>query len=105
MKKHLLAIIMALAMPLNASITIFNIAQSKRMKVVYTMGEFLESTYDLYYNGEVDYGDRVEYRWNGYRPNPNTTFRLRYRQMFIKKAVGKIEISTPNNIDLKNWRY
>ena len=27
--------------------------------------EFLESTTDPYYNGEVDYGDMAEHCWNG----------------------------------------
>ena len=40
MKRHVLAEIMALAMPSNASNSTFNIAQSKKMKVVSMMNEF-----------------------------------------------------------------
>ena len=58
-----------------------------------------------YYNGEVDYGDRAEHCWNGDHSRPNATSRLRYHQMFIKKAVERIEISAPEGADLKSWRY
>ena len=72
---------------------------------VYLMEDFLESTDDPYYNGEVDYGDRAEHCWNGDHSRPNATSRLRYHQMFIKKAVERIEISAPKGADLKSWRY
>ena len=72
---------------------------------VYLMEDFLESTNDPYYNGEVDYGDRAEHCWNGDHSRPNATSRLRYHQMFIKKAVERIEISAPEGADLKSWRY
>ena len=72
---------------------------------VYLMEDFLESTDDPYYNGEVDYGDRAEHCWNGDHSRPNATSRLRYHQMFIKKAVERIEISAPEGADLKSWRY
>ena len=77
MKRHVLAIIIALAMPSNASISTFNIAQSKKIKVVNMMKKFLESTNDLYYNEEIDCNDHVEHCWNGYHAKPNTTFTLR----------------------------
>ena len=72
---------------------------------VYYMEEFLESTRDPYYDGIVDYGDRAEHCWNGDHERPNALSRLRYNQMFIKKAVQRIEISAPKDADLRSWRY
>ena len=72
---------------------------------VYLMEDFLESTEKPYYNGQVDYGDRAEHCWNGDHSRPNATSRLRYHQMFIKKAVERISISAPENADLDSWRY
>ena len=72
---------------------------------VYLMEEFLESTTDPYYDGEVDYGDRAEHCWNGDHTRPNATSRLRYNQMFIPKAVVRMENTAPPGADLKSWRY
>ena len=72
---------------------------------VYLMEDFLESTKTPHYNGQVDYGDRAEHCWNGDHSRPNATSRLRYHQMFIKKAVERINISAPEDADLSSWRY
>jgi hypothetical protein len=72
---------------------------------VYLTEEFLESTKNPYYNGEVDYGDRAEHCWNGDHTRPNATSRLRYHQMFIPKAVERILKTAPPGADLKSWRY
>ena len=72
---------------------------------VYLMEEFLEGTTDPYYNGEVDYGDRAEHCWNGDQTRPNALSRLRYNQMFIPKAVERMEKTAPSGADLKSWRY
>ena len=72
---------------------------------VYLMEDFLESTKDPHYNGQVDYGDRAEHCWNGDHSRPNATSRLRYHLMFIKKAVERINISAPEDADLSSWRY
>jgi len=72
---------------------------------VYLMEKFLESTQEPYYSGQVDYGDRAEHCWNGDHSRPNATSRLRYHQMFIKKAVERISISAPSGADLDSWRY
>jgi hypothetical protein len=69
------------------------------------MEEFLEGTKEPYYNGEVDYGDRAEHCWNGDHTRPNAISRLRYNQMFIKKAVERMEKTAPSDADLKSWRY
>ena len=77
MKRHVLAETMALAIPSNASNSTFNIAQSKKMKVVNMMNKFLESTNDLYYSEEINCNNNVDHYWNNYHAKPNTTFTLR----------------------------
>ncbi len=72
---------------------------------VYLMEEFLESTTDPYYAGEVDYGDRAEHCWNGDQKNPNHISRLRYNTMFVDKIMKRIEESAPDGADLTSWRY
>jgi hypothetical protein len=72
---------------------------------VYWIEEFLESTKDPYYEGEVDYGDRAEHCWNGDHDRPNAISRLRYHQMFIPRIVERIEKSAPPGADLTSWRY
>ncbi|MEW6323373.1 MAG: hypothetical protein AB1635_20065 [Acidobacteriota bacterium] len=72
---------------------------------VYLVEEFLESTKNPYYNGEVDYGDRAEHCWNGDQTRPNALSRLRYHQMFIPKAVERILKTAPAGADTKSWRY
>ncbi len=72
---------------------------------VYLMEEFLESTKDPYYDGEVDYGDRAEHCWNGDHENPNYISRLRYNTMYLPKIMDRIKKSAPKNADLTSWRY
>jgi hypothetical protein len=72
---------------------------------VYLIEEFLESTKDPYYEGEVDYGDRAEHCWNGDHDRPNAISRLRYHQMFIPRIVERIKKSAPPGADLTSWRY
>ena len=72
---------------------------------VYLMEEFLESTKDPYYEGEVDYGDRAEHCWNGDHTRPNAISRLRYHQMFIPKIVERILNTAPPGADVTSWRY
>ena len=72
---------------------------------VYLTEEFLESTENPYYDGEVDYGDRAEHCWNGDQERPNAISRLRYHQMFIPKIVGQILKTAPPGADLTSWRY
>lgn len=72
---------------------------------VYLTEEFLESTTDPYYAGEVDYGDRAEHCWNGDQENPNHISRLRYNSMYVPKIMERIKTSAPKNADLKSWRY
>jgi hypothetical protein len=72
---------------------------------VYLTEEFLKSTKDPHYDGEVDYGDRDEHCWNGDHTRPNALSRLRYNQMFIPRIVERIEKSAPPGADLMSWRY
>lgn len=72
---------------------------------VYLTEEFLESTTDPYYNGEVDYGDRAEHCWNGDQQNPNHISRLRYNTMYLPKILRRIEETAPPGADLTSWRY
>ena len=72
---------------------------------VYLTEEFLKSTTDPPYEGEVDYGDRFEHCWNGDHDQPNAISRLRYHQMFIPRFVERMLESAPEGADLKSWRY
>jgi hypothetical protein len=72
---------------------------------VYLVEEFLESTTDPYYGGEIDYGDRAEHCWNGDHTRPNATSRLRYNQMYVPKILERIHKTAPPGADLTSWRY
>ncbi|MDP5053915.1 MAG: hypothetical protein NWP69_08995 [Congregibacter sp.] len=72
---------------------------------VYLVEEFLESTSEPYYAGEVDYGDRAEHCWNGDQENGNHLSRLRYNWMYVPKILKRIEQSAPEGADLSSWRY
>ena len=72
---------------------------------VYLMEDFLEGTTDPYYTGEVDYGDRAEHCWNGDHTRANAISRLRYNQMFIAKAVERMDKTSQPGADLTSWRY
>jgi hypothetical protein len=72
---------------------------------VYLVEEFLKSTKDPHYDGEVDYGDRAEHCWNGDHTQPNAISRLRYHQMFAPRIVQRIQESAPPGADLTSWRY
>ncbi len=72
---------------------------------VYLMEDFLESTTDPYYDGEVTYGDRAEHCWNGDQENPNHISRLRYNSMYLPKIMKRIAESAPKGADLTSWRY
>ncbi len=72
---------------------------------VYLMEDFLESTTDPYYGGEVDYGNMAEHCWNGDQENPNHISRLRYNTMYVDKILKRIKDSAPEGADLTSWRY
>lgn len=72
---------------------------------VYLMEDFLESTTEPYYGGEVLYGDRAEHCWNGDPELPNAITRLRYNSMYVPKIMKRIAESAPKGADLTSWRY
>lgn len=72
---------------------------------VYLTEEFLESTKEPYYDGQVDYGDRAEHCWNGDHTQPNAISRLRYHRFFIPKWVKDLEKNAPKGVNLKSWMY
>tara|TARA_Y100000746_G_scaffold87052_1_gene73973 strand:+ start:6 stop:1790 length:1785 start_codon:yes stop_codon:yes gene_type:complete len=65
--------------------------------------QFLESTKNPYYNGEVDYGNLAEHCWNGDHENPNHISRLRYNTMYLPKIKERLKQSAPKNHNLVNW--
>jgi hypothetical protein len=72
---------------------------------VYLVEEFLKSTNDPAYGGEVTYGDRAEHCWNGDPTRPNAHSRLRYHQMFIPRFVERAIDTAPPGADVRSWRY
>ncbi len=72
---------------------------------VYLMEDFLESTTEPYYDGEVTYGDRAEHCWNGDPEQPNAISRMRYNSMYVPKIMKRIAESAPKGADLTSWRY
>ncbi len=72
---------------------------------VYLMEEFLESTKNPHYDGQVDYGERAEHCWNGDHQRPNALSRLRYHVMYVDKIIQRMEMTAPKGADLTSWRY
>ena len=72
---------------------------------VYLVEDFLKTTKNPYYAGEVDYEPRAEHCWNGDHTRPNAISRLRYHQFYVPKIVARIEKSAPKGADLTSWRY
>ncbi|HSG46451.1 MAG TPA: hypothetical protein VLA43_01435 [Longimicrobiales bacterium] len=70
---------------------------------VYLAEDFLESTEDPYYEGEVDYGDRAEHCWNGDHVNSNAISRLRYVTMYAQRIVDRLERTAPEGVE-RGWR-
>jgi hypothetical protein len=72
---------------------------------VYLVEDFLKTTKDPYYGGEVDYEPRAEHCWNGDHTRPNAISRLRYHQFYAPKIIERITKSAPKGADLTSWRY
>jgi hypothetical protein len=72
---------------------------------VYLVEDFLKTTKDPYYNGEVAYGDRAEHCWNGDPTRPNAISRLRYHQMYAPRIVERLLKTAPPGGDVSSWRY
>jgi hypothetical protein len=72
---------------------------------VYLMEDFLKSTTNPPYDGEVKYGDRAEHCWNGDPNLPNYLSRLHYNTMYLPKIMDRIAKTAPLGADLSSWRY
>ena len=72
---------------------------------VYLVEDFLKTTKDPHYGGEVDYEPRAEHCWNGDHTRPNAISRLRYHQFYAPKIVERILKTAPKGADLTSWRY
>ena len=78
---------------------------TQQVFAVYLVDDFLKSTKDPYYGGEVDYEPRAEHCWNGDHTQPNAISRLRYHQFYAPKIVDRILKTAPKGADLTSWRY
>lgn len=72
---------------------------------VYLMEDFLKSTTNPPYGGEVLYGPRAEHCWNGDPTLPNAYSRLHYNTMYLPKILDRIQKTAPKGADLTSWRY
>ena len=72
---------------------------------VYFIEDFLKSTANPPYEGEVKYGDRAEHCWNGDPTLPNALSRLHYNTMYLPRMLERMEKTAPPGADLKSWRY
>jgi len=72
---------------------------------VYLMEDFLKSTTNPPYEGEVKYGDRAEHCWNGDPSQPNYLSRMHYNTMYLPKMLERMEKTAPPGADLTSWRY
>ena len=72
---------------------------------VHLAKEFLDSTANPHYDGEVRFGPDFEHCWNGDLDRSNAVSRLRYHQMFLPRAVEQMLKTAPAGADLTSWRY
>jgi hypothetical protein len=72
---------------------------------VYRMEDFLNSTKNPAYGGEVTYGPRAEHCWNGDPKLPNAYSRLHYNIQYLPKILERIKKTAPAGADLSSWRY
>lgn len=72
---------------------------------VYYLEEFLKSTTNPPYEGEIKYGERAEHCWNGDPNLPNHLSRLHYNTMYLPKVLERMQKTAPPGADLTSWRY
>ena len=72
---------------------------------VYKMQDFLDSTKNPPYGGEVTYGPRAEHCWNGDPNLPNAYSRLHYDFQYLPRILDQIQKTAPPGADLTSWRY
>ncbi len=68
---------------------------------VYYIEDFLKSTKNPPYDGEVKYGDHAEHCWNGDPTQPNYLSRLHYNTMYLPKILDRMEKTAPRERILK----
>ena len=69
------------------------------------MQDFLDTTKNPPYGGEVTYGPRAEHCWNGDPTLPNAYSRLHYNTQYLPKILDQIQKTAPKGADLTSWRY
>jgi hypothetical protein len=72
---------------------------------VYRMEDFLNSTKNPEYGGEVTYGPRAEHCWNGDPHLSNAYSRLHYNTQYLPKIIQQMQQTAPAGVDLTSWRY
>ena len=72
---------------------------------VYRMQDFLDTTKNPPYGGEVTYGPRAEHCWNGDPKLANAYSRLHYNFQYLPKILYQIQKTAPPGADLTSWRY
>jgi hypothetical protein len=72
---------------------------------VYLVEDFLKTTTNPPYDGEVKYGERAEHCWNGDPTLPNYLSRLHYNTQYLPKILERIEKTAPPGADVRSWRY
>jgi hypothetical protein len=72
---------------------------------VYRMEDFLNTTKNPAYGGEVTYGPRAEHCWNGDPTLPNAYSRLHYNTQYLPKILEQIKKTAPEGADVTSWRY
>jgi len=72
---------------------------------VYLLEDFLKTTTNPPYDGEVKYGDKAEHCWNGDPNLPNYLSRLHYNTQYLPKILERMAKTAPAGADLKSWRY
>ena len=72
---------------------------------VYRMEDFLNTTKNPPYGGEVTYGPKAEHCWNGDPNLSNAYSRLHYNTQYLPKILERIKQTAPAGADLTSWRY
>lgn len=72
---------------------------------VYLMEEFLEQTEKPYYNGLVEYGDRISHCYYGDNNTPSALDRYVLVQRHAKDMANHITLTAPEGADTKSWKY
>jgi hypothetical protein len=72
---------------------------------VYLIEDFLKTTTNPSYEGEVKYGERAEHCWNGDPNQPNYLSRLHYNTMYLPILLERLKNTAPPAADLTSWRY